>query len=183
MYISGHDSTLGRSSDVNVKNKALAIESNSYTASDTITRPANTTAYDALDVVSTEAGEILTFTNIGGLGSEILINNITMRIDVGTIPSGMSTFKLHLYNTAPTAIADNATYNLPSGDRSKYLGSIDIPTPTDIGDTLWSQNHSLGIIVKLAANSTTLYGILQTVTGYTPSSGTIKTVTINSVGV
>jgi hypothetical protein len=81
--------------------------------------------------------------------------------------------------SAPTAIADNAAFDLPAGDRSKYIGSIDIGTPVDLGDTIWAQNDEVRKQVILSGDS--VYGILQTVAGYTPSASAVKTVTLLAV--
>ena len=159
------------------------VSSNHYDTSDTITRPDNITAYDALDVVGEGVAVNLVFANAGPSGGQVIINSISMRCDVNAVPSGMSTYRLHLYNAAPTAIADNTAYNFPEGDRAKYLGYVDIPTPTDMGDTLWSESNGLGKIVKLADGSTTLYGILQTLGAYTPTASIVKTVAMHNVGV
>lgn len=104
-----------------------------------------------------------------------------MRIDAAAIPAGMSTFRLHLYNAAPTAIADNAAYNLPAGDRAKYLGYISLSTPVDLGATLWAQDDNINFSGKLAATS--LYGILQTVGAYAPTAECVKTIALNVVEV
>lgn len=159
------------------------VSSNHYDTSDTITRPDNTTAYTALDVVGKSVAANLIFENAGPSGGQVIINSISLRVDVAALPATMGTFRLHLYNAAPTAIADNAAFNLIAADRAKYLGYVDIPTPTDIGDTLWSESNSLGKIVKLATNSTTLYGVLQTIAAYDPTALTVKTVSLHNVGV
>lgn len=148
------------------------------------TRPDNTTAYTAFDVVGTDAATNLIFTDAYGVpGSEILINRVTLRIDVNAVPSGMGAFRLHLYNSAPTAITDNSAYNLPSADRAKYLGWIDIDAPTDIGDTLYSDTKNVNFQAKLADGSTNLYGILQTIAAFTPSALTAKTIELHTLGV
>jgi hypothetical protein len=83
-------------------------------------------------------------------------------------------FELHLYNAAPTAIVDNAAYNLPSGDRAKYIGYIDLDAPKRCGDTLISDTKNIGFDCKLASSSTTLYGILVTKGAFTPTALTQK---------
>jgi hypothetical protein len=95
----------------------------------------------------------------------------------------MSGFRLHLYNSAPTAILDNSAFNIPVADRSKYIGYIDFDTPSDLGDTLFTQALNVNLFATLATGSTTLYGILQTIGGYTPTSATVKTVNLTVVGV
>jgi hypothetical protein len=93
----------------------------------------------------------------------------------------MSSFRLHLYNAAPTAIADNVAFNLISADRAKYMGYIDVDTIVDMGDTLWGQVDNVNLLCKTL--STTIYGVLETKGAFTPSSGTIKTVSLKVVGV
>ena len=153
-------------------------------ASASVTRPDNTTAYDELDVVGTDPATVLEFEGVSvSEGGFVAIMGVRLRIDAAAIPAGMATFRLHLYSSAPTAIADNDAYNLPSGDRAKYLGYITIPAPVDLGDTLQCQDDNVNLTVKLANGSTTLYGILQTVGAYTPTALTVKQVTINTAEV
>lgn len=165
----------------NPANVAIAESETGLGVSDTITRPANTTAYTAGDVVSTGAGEILEFASLGAANDIITILGARLSIAVNAVPSGCTGFRLHLYNASPTAIADNAAYNLPAGDLAKYLGYVTISTPIDLGDNIFSQDDNLNITVKLAGTS--LYGILQTIGAYTPSSGAVKTIYLNVAGV
>ena len=144
------------------------------------TRPDNTTAYAALDVVGRDPAANIEFANVHPTaGGAFVVLGARLRIDVAAIPAGMSSFRLHLYDAAPTAIADNAVYNLPSGDRAKYLGVIEISGVQDIGDTLFAQADEVNFTGKLAAASTTLYGILQTVGAFTPTAQAVKTITLN----
>ena len=145
------------------------------------TRPNNNTPYTALSVVSTEAGAVMEFAGVGEVSDTVAILTAKMRIDVVSIPAGMAGFRLHLYNAAPTAIANNAAYNLPSGDRDKYLGYVQLNTVLDLGDTLWVQSESVNLAVKLAG--TALYGILQTLGAFTPTANVVKTVTLNTVAI
>jgi hypothetical protein len=147
----------------------IPVKKCSASASASITRPENATPYSANDVVSiTGAGEVITFANVSGItGNKIKITRAWMRIDVNAVPSGMSGFFLHLFNALPTAIADNSAYNLPSADRAKYLGNIYIPTPDDLGDTLFSSIKNIESQYKLSG--TALYGVLVTVGAFTPA--------------
>jgi hypothetical protein len=151
------------------------------------TRPADTTAYAIGDVVgssNTGAPTVLTFTNVSVVaGSNVIITGLSLEVDVNAVPSGMGTFRLHLYDTSPTAIADNVAYNLPSADRAKYLGWLDIDTPVDLGDTLFVRMNNVNFKTKLATSSTSLYGILETRGAYTPSSGAVKVIRLNVLGV
>ena len=156
----------------------LTASGTPYSSSASKTRPNDTTAYAALDVIAEDAsaGTVWTFANIGpAAGGKILLTRVSLRIDVNAIPAGMGAFRLHLYNAAPTAINDNAAYNLPSGDRAKYLGYVEIPSPLDLGDTLYADTEAMGFPIRMqltlpAEASGSLFGILQTVAGFTPTA-------------
>lgn len=140
-----------------------------YGSQVTVTRPANATPYTALDVLGATAAAI-TFTNVGPAGGRVKITSADLRIDVAAIPAGMTTMRLHLYDvTPPSALADNAAFDIPSGDRAAYLGYIDLGTVLDMGATLFVENDSVVKQVKLAAGSTSLFGYLVTTGGFTPA--------------
>lgn len=148
------------------------------------TRPSNTTAYTAGDVIG--AADSGTPANAGsaiwtfpGCPQQGVIEGASLRIDVASIPSGMTTMRLHLYKASPTAILDNAAWDLPSGDRSAYLGYIDL-APADMGSTLWAQSDSVNKRIR-ADTGGNLYGLLQTIGGFTPTSGAVKTITLRVV--
>lgn len=158
------------------------VQSPGFAVSASQTRPANTTAYAAYDVVGTDAATNMEFASVGSVaGGSVIVTNAKLRIDVGAIPAGMGDFVLHLFNEAPTAITDNLAFNLIAADRGKYQGSITLTTPTDLGDTLWSQATNQNLSCQLASGSTTLYGVLVTVGAFTPTSACVKTVTINGM--
>ena len=143
-----------------------------------ITRPADTTAYTAGDVVGA-ASAINTFASFGAVGDNMLLTTAILRMDVATAPSGLGAFRLHLYGASPTAIADNAVFNLVAGDRANYLGFIDLATPTDLGDTLYSQNVQINKHIKLAGTS--LFAVLQTVGAFTPASAQVFSLSLGGV--
>jgi hypothetical protein len=148
-----------------------------FAAGHTATRPNDTAAYLAGDVV---AG-VMQFDSIGPAGGHVLITSVDHRIDLAAVPSGMVGFRLHLYNaTPPSAYADNAAWDLPAGDRAIYLGYIDLPAPVDMGSTLYSQLDSVNIQRKLETSS--LYGYLVTLGAYTPSASTVRKVKLRTVG-
>ena len=154
-----------------------------YSASAAKTRPNDTTAYAAGDVVaeSASAGTVWTFASIGPSAGRILITAASLRVDVSSVPSGMGAFRLHLYDASPTAINDNAAFDLPSGDRSKYLGFIELSTPEDLGATLWIEDTTVRKQVKLAASSTSLFGILETRAAFTPTAQAVKTINLSAI--
>lgn len=161
----------------------LPITLAAYSSSATFTRPNDTNAYAAGDVIadSTSTPNVLTFAAIGPAGGRTKIVTATLEIDSNSIPSGSGPLRLHLYSSAPTAIADNAAFDLPSGDRAKYVGWIDLPLPTLLGSTAFSQNINDRTELPLAAGSSTLYGILQTTTAFTPVASVVRKITLSAV--
>jgi hypothetical protein len=153
------------------------------------TRPANTTPYTAGDVigvadvsVAANAGSAIhTFANAGPAGGNIIITGADLRIDVAAVPAGMTSFRLHLYDAAPTAILDNAAWDLPAGDRAAYLGFIDFGSAVDVGATLYAQVDQINKQFKLATGVTSLYGLLVTNGGFTPGSATVKHIRLHAV--
>lgn len=148
-------------------NTQLPDSPRAYTSRITVTRPANTTAYTAGDVV----GGAITFAAIGATAGRVILTTALLRYDVAAVPSGMTTFRLYLYDvTPPSALADNAVFDIPSGDRTAYLGYIDLGAPVDIGSTLITAPVSPNLQAKLAAASTSLFGYLVTAGAYTPAA-------------
>jgi len=151
-----------------------------------ITRPANTTAYTALDAVGdTNGSAILSFTGMhtSTTGGEIMITSIELELDVTSLPAGMTGFNVRLYNASPAAIADNAAWDLVSGDRGKYLGKIVLATPVDEGGTLFIDNE-LTVPKQITLTGTTLYVVLQTIAGYTPAANSeVYRLTIHAIEV
>jgi hypothetical protein len=160
--------------------KVAINESSGHSATVTITRPSNTDAYLAGDVIGdTNGSAIFTFPNMARAAGDVIITSIEVEIDTSSIPSGMTGFNVRLYNASPTAIADNAAWDLPAGDRGKYLGKIAVNTPVDEGSTLFSDNDQLNKQITLT--STSLYVELQTIGGFTPTSAVVKRVTIHTL--
>ena len=159
-----------------------------YGTRQTLTRCSDTNAYTAGDVIgigtgggnTTPGNAVWTFPLGPAAGGEVIIDSCALEVDVAAVPSGMTTFTLHLYNvTPPSALVDNAAWDLPAGDRTAYLGSIDLGAPVDVGSTLWVQQDGLNKqITLLGAN---VYGYLQTVGGYTPSSASVKAILLHAV--
>ena len=151
------------------------------TRSVTITRPSDTTAYTANDVVGATAAA-LNFTNVAPQNSVIIVTSVELEIDVTAVPSGMTSFRLHLYNvTPPSAAADNAAWDLPAGDRAAYLGYIDLGTPADLGSTLYVRSD--GVNAQFQLIGTGLFGYLVTIGAFTPSSAAVKKITLHSIEV
>jgi hypothetical protein len=142
------------------------------------TRPNDTTAYAANDVLGTDPASVIEFANIAPQGGgTIVLLYAAMRIDAGTSTQGQT--RLHLYSSAPTAIADNAAFNLPSGDRDKYLGFITLGGPIDLGDTMFTEEDFLR--KTITATSSSIFAIAETTGAFTPAASTVRTLELRSV--
>jgi hypothetical protein len=142
------------------------------------TRPDNTTAYAANDVLGTDPASVIQFTNIAPEGGgTIVLLYAAMMISAGTSAQGQT--RLHLYSSAPTAIADNAAFNLPSGDRDKYLGFITLGGPIDLGDTMFTEEDFLR--KTITATSSSIFAIAETTGAFTPAASTVRTLELRSV--
>ena len=149
----------------------------------TITRPQNVTAYTALDVVGVadavtpaNAGSAIhTFPNIGPAGGIVRIISVDLFIKLASVPAGMAAWRLFLFNASPTAILDNEAMDLKTADSDKFLGFVDLTVPVDYGSSIFTQNvnNTLLSSANLPDGSTTLYGLLQTVAGFTPTSAEV----------
>ena len=158
----------------------IVAKSKVYSAYPSFTRPNDTNSYSAGDVVGTSPGANIEFTNMGVIGEDVFITSVKLRIDVSSIPSGMGSFRLHLFNAAPTAIDDNSPFNLIAADRTKYIDFIDLDTPNDFGDTLFISANNVNIQTTLV--STSIFGVLETRAAYTPTAQAAKAIKMKAVG-
>jgi hypothetical protein len=160
---------------------SVGFVSTAFRAAVTIARPDNTTGYTAGDVIGiadsgtpANAGSAIhTLSSIGPAGGYILVQSVRLMIGLNSVTSGMGAFRLHLYTASPTAILDNAAFDLVSGEVGSYAGFIDLPAPQDFGSILMTQADYPGTLIKLAAGSSTLYAELETKGTFTPASGTL----------
>lgn len=164
------------------RNLGAVTTRDSYSATVTLTRTADTNAYNANDVIGAATGSTaaVEFASMGPNGGRIMITTAELRIDRNAVISGETSYRLHLYNvTPPSALGDNAAWDLPSGDRDSYLGFIELGTPVDLGSTLYVQTTQVNRQLKLAGTS--LFGYLVTVGAYTPQSATVHSITLHGV--
>lgn len=165
---------------VDASGSVMVSGSGAYVAVLPITRPANATPYAANDAVGA-ALAALTFPSMGPSGGSIMLTSVELEIDVTAVPAGMSTFRLYLYSvTPPSALADNAAWDLPSGDRASFLGYVDLGAPVDLGSTLYVRIDQINVHIKLAGTS--LFGYLVTNGAFTPAGNSeVYTVTLHAV--
>lgn len=180
----GIDQVTANANEVVVKTiPAVALTGNSVgkQSSATITLAAGTDQHDALDVVSTAAGEVMTFAGVGAANDLVCILGSRIKYAVNALPTAHAGYRLHLYNAAPTAIADDVAFNVPATDLEKYIGYISISSLVDVGDNCISIDNNVNYTCKLAG--TALYGILQCIAAETPAANAVYTISLNTVTV
>lgn len=160
-------------------------QGNAYSSTVTLTRTNDTNAYAAGDVIGSATGSTAALSfNIGRQGGgEVFITTVKLVVNISAIPSGMTSFVLYLYSaTPPSALGDNAPFNLPSGDRATYLQPVNLGSPVDLGDTLAVVTSQVNQQITIPSGGS-LYGYLVTTGAFTPASATVFTITLKSVSI
>jgi len=142
-----------------------------------MTRPANTTAYTAGDVVSDSAiaTSLLDFVDFarvnGGTGYIVGARLVTDKKSI------TPRFRVHLYNASNlTVAADNAAFDSRYVDAPKRIGWFDLPAMTTGTDTTTStESASQDMTIRLpfvaAGGMRFLYAVLEVLDAFTPCSG------------
>ena len=162
----------------------VTVAANSYSAAVTLTRTSDTNLYAAKDVIGAATGSTaaLTFASMGPSAGRVVLTSCALEIDLAGVIAGMTSYRLYLYNvTPPSALGDNAAFDLPSGDRASYLGYVDLGTPVDLGSTLYVELNGINKQIKLSGTS--IFAYLVTIGTYTPSSADVHVITLHAVGV
>lgn len=159
----------------------------SVVARDSFSRPADTNAYAANDVIAADTSDSdttalrgLTLARLAGGGGYITSVTIAVNQTDFTPTSGL---KLHLFNTsAPTTAlgGDNAAFAEVAANIDEWIASISLSVPALSGgagaDMVRITDDTLRVPYKCAWNSTTksgdtkLYYRLETLSGVTPGS-------------
>lgn len=150
----------------------LTFASQGYNAAATFTPAASS------HVANDCNGAAGTFSSMGPSGGRIMITSASVEIDGATAEA--TAWRLYLYNvTPPSATADDGAWDLVSGDRTAFLGYVDLGTAVDLGSTQWVENNQINKQIKLAG--TDLFGYLVNLTTLTPAN-VAHIVTLHAVG-
>jgi hypothetical protein len=137
------------------------------TASLTITRPANTTAYAANDVIGDVSEAMLMFANVAkanGYGVAIL----GVRVQTNDTGLAGKNLLLHFYNSALTSvIADNQPFIMADDNAEKREGSLNVRFGSGIMAKV-GQNIDERIVLNPVARGVGLVAV--TTEGFTPSA-------------
>jgi hypothetical protein len=142
----------------------------------TITRAANTTAYTATAPNFDVYGGLFELQNIGQAGKGIFLSYFEISLNLSAVPSGMSSFRVYLYPTAPTNIADNSIWTIGSDPVLDPVGFNVSVSLAQGGGKVVGVVRDLNQLFIL--NSTSLWGYLVTNSAFTPAAnsetGTIR---------
>jgi hypothetical protein len=151
----------------------------------TFTRPADTTAYAANDLVanSVTAGSVSppSLTVSVAAAAAVVIRRV--RLKKSTTSATNATFRIHLFAvTAPTVTnGDNGAFAVATGS-ANYLGNFIIGAMVSLGDGcvgfgVPSVGGEIGL--KLASG-TVVYALLEALAAYTPGNAETFTITLES---
>lgn len=167
---------------------AVTITESVINATASFTRPADTTAYAAGDLVanSTTAGSVvpLEYNRLPRATSQgFSVRRVRMQSNrtsgitaIGTVPANAS-FRVHLYTELPTVTnGDNGAFFSTQSDA--YIGALDVTLNRGFSDGF----SGIGLPVtgaEIIGNNMSaikLYALVQATAAYTPVSGEIFTV-------
>lgn len=110
------------------------------------------------------------------LAADVMVTSVSLLVSHTAVISGETSYRLHLYNvTPPSALANNAAWDIPSGDRDSYMGYLDLGTPADIGSSLYVQVDGVNRMFRSPAGGS-VYGYLVTNGGFTATAAARKVV-------
>ena len=151
------------------------------------TRPADTNAYAAKDAIS-DSTSAPTGWSWASLARKTGGSGYIVKAVLGTSQTtNTETFRLHLFNAAPTAINDNSACSAPlNTNLASYVGTINFPAAKSEGtgaDTAYANitpntpGGDLPLKFVCAADAN-LYGLLETPNGFTPASAQTFTIAL-----
>lgn len=148
-----------------------------------VTRPANTTAYAAGDVVAAADDSNLTFLGVVRQGNQPAFTGqvstvlITSSANVGTKPD----MELWLFSAIPATVGDNAPFTPSDAELATLVGVVDLPQASwyEANSASGDSGNSCCIVqpsLVFQGSSVDLYGVLVIRNAYVPVSGEVFTV-------
>ena len=134
------------------------------------TRPANTTAYAAKDVMTDGVKKAMEFPNLSPVpGAAIdILNAIMISSNPAASPGA---FELLLFDSPQDLAADNSAYSPSNSDIRELVGVIGFDSyNVNAVSAVYSMATFGHLYVRLAPGSTSLYGVLVAMSAYSPIS-------------
>jgi hypothetical protein len=142
-----------------------------------ITRTANSGAYIAGDVY----GTLFEITNFAEASKGFYLLNVNIISSLATLPSGMGSFKLYLFTSQPSTIADNAAFTLASSSltpQGVWLNTLSVITNATAAT---SETNEINLMRMRGAGNP--WGYIVTQSAFTPAASTADSFTITFGGV
>jgi hypothetical protein len=156
-----------------------------FTPSETVTRPADVTAYASGDLVanSTVAGTVTPMSFKVARDAKRGVVVPRCRISKSGTNVTNAAFRLHLYAESSTpANGDNGAFS--TNKAGKYLGYLDVASMQAFSDGaagIGVPGQGSAMLMQPVAGSLVLYGLLEARGAYTPASAEVFTVTLEAI--
>ena len=138
----------------------------------TLTRTADGNAYAAKDCIANATSSPATLSIATG-GRGYIVGVVIQADTVDVTPR----LRLFLYNSAPTAIADNAVCTAPlAADSAKFRGYIDLPAMTSAGGAGDDSSHTQDMTLRIPIDSDTYFLLLETLDAVTFGNASVFTI-------
>lgn len=153
-----------------------------YTPFATMTKVSGTTAYDANDLIanSATAGSVTPLSwATNGVGTAGHISRV--RVAKSSNVATQASFRIHLFSASPVVNnGDNGAFSITTAQY--YIASVaaDMTTGGFAGTAyLWkSFEITNGAVFKLPALNSRIYGLIQAIGTYTPTSSEVFEITL-----
>jgi hypothetical protein len=145
----------------------------------TVTRPADTTAYAAGDLVanSTTAGSVTYPTIQITQNVDQVMTLLRLRLRKTGTATLSGSFRIHLYRTQPTVVnGDNGVWS--TNNAANYAGSFDVTITqsfTDGAVGIGMPTSGSVMVTRPVSGSTTLFYLIEARAAYTPASAEVFT--------
>lgn len=145
------------------------------------TRPADTTAYAASDLVanSTTAASVVPLSFDLGEHESVFIRRVVIKKSGTGVTN--AAFTVHLFKASPTTISngDNGAFSVSGA--ADYLGAFDVTVDRAFTDGAFGVGTpKTGAEVSLVQPSTYVYALVMATAAYTPASGEVFTVKLEA---
>jgi hypothetical protein len=156
-----------------------------FTPNAVLTKVSGTTAYGAGDLIANSgtAGSVVPLQwDLGPVGASGIISRV--RVAKSSTTATAASFRLHLFSVAPVpANGDNGAFGVSTA--ANYIGVVDLDMSSEsfagTAGLFKSFTITNGIGFKFPSLSSTIYGLLQAIGTYTPTSAETFDITLEIV--
>jgi hypothetical protein len=144
----------------------------------TLTRSTDATQYTAGDAVTSATTTPLTFTDVGvNNGQTILVTECMVTSSIKSTGDLLNA-SLWLFNTSPTATADNSAFALTDADNNCVEAVIPLTETNSATNNARVSNYNFERQIVLGSTTRNLFGLLQVNNAYVTSASELFTITV-----